>query len=168
MKRAFLKAIVSGGIAALLAGCGDTTTWNRKLTVTVQTPNGDVQGSAVQKESITDKNTWWASPEARGAALGIIAGEAVIVEVKPGQYLFALLGQKPETFRVLLPGEAPLESATKLTAMRGAHILPASQYPLLVTFAEINNPKSVKEVKPDKLAEMFGPGLLLLRLRKKL
>ncbi len=144
-----------------LGGFNPSVSWNRRLTVVVSTPNGDVSGYAVQRESIQNQDGLLVTPEASGASHSL-GGEAVVVEIKPGHYLFALLvDYKPDTFQVLLPGEAPLEVATKMTQMRGLNVLPSSQYPMLVTFTDINDPKSVKEVKPDKLADAFGPGFAL-------
>ena len=39
--------------------------------------------------------------------------------------------------------------------------LPPDTYPLLVTFTDIADPKTVKRVDPDDLAATFGPGYRL-------
>jgi hypothetical protein len=159
--RRLLTSMIIAIAAAGLVGCGSTATWHRKLTVTVSTPSGDIHGFSVQREEIKDKSGWWVPPEASGAGRAV-GGEAVVVEVKPGRYLFALLdGIKPDTFQVMLPGEAPLEVAKKLATMRGQKVVPSSLYPKLVTFTDVNSPASVKEVKPDNLADAFGPGYSL-------
>ncbi|WP_417415418.1 hypothetical protein [Hoeflea sp.] len=45
--------------------------------------------------------------------------------------------------------------------MRASRELSPKQYPLLVTFADINDPASVALVDPDDLAASFGPGYAL-------
>jgi hypothetical protein len=42
--------------------------------------------------------------------------------------------------------------------------LPQWLYPLLVTFGDINDPKSVQRVDPANLAASFGPGIRLKRI----
>ena len=99
--------------------------------------------------------------ESRGAKYAL-HGEAVVADLGSGRYLFVLLDErKPATTQVLFPGKAPLEVAKLVPQVRGTHDVPSSQYPTLVTFGDIKDPKSVKEVKPGKLDEAFGPGYSL-------
>ena len=117
MKR---REVIGLGVVGLgLSGCLGETVWHRRLTVTVNTPQGPVSGFSVQRETLAEGGGWWAPPEARGASRAL-SGEAVVVEVAPGRYLFALLevGRRPDTFAVIFPGEAPLETVEKLTALR--------------------------------------------------
>jgi hypothetical protein len=77
--------------AALLAclaltGC-QTYSWHQKMTVTVQTPSGEVSGSAV---TAVRWSKHWIQSDGMGWDYAL-AGEAVVVEVTPGHYLFALL-----------------------------------------------------------------------------
>ena len=90
-------------------------------------------------------------------------GEAVVVEVSKGRYLFALIeNNKPQDELLYFPGEAPLKSTGKLNSKLGQSIeVPPSMYPMLVSFKDINDPKSVFEVKPDNLASAFGAGYSL-------
>jgi hypothetical protein len=89
-----------------------------------------------------------------------------VLEVAPGKYLFALLGERStnelatHTWADQLPRNAD-EAWTKIETLREIRDVPRAEYPLLVTFTDINDPKSVKEVKPDKLAEVFGAGYSL-------
>jgi hypothetical protein len=131
--RYFLRMAIALAIPALvLAGCGTNHNWNRKITVVVDTPSGEVSASSVQWESISDQSGWWVPPEARGAKRHF-RGEAVVVELGQHRYLFALLG-KPDTFAVLRPGEAPLLVAQRLANLHGAKALPRSEYPTFITF----------------------------------
>ena len=149
------------GSLLALTGCGSAVEWNRKITVIVNTPRGEVTGYAVQREGIAEKGGWWAPMEATGAARHL-AGEAVVVDMGEGKFLFALIQEnRPDTFQVLRPDEAPLKIAADMATMRGPHRLSSKDYPLLVMFTDINEPRSVREVKPAKLAESFGPGYAL-------
>ena len=146
--------------ASGLASCGSFgTSWNRKITVVLDTPSGEVSGSSVQSESISDQSGWWVPPEARGAQREL-RGEAVVLDLGQHRYLFALLG-KPDTFAVLRPGEAPLIVAPRLANLHGAKSVQRGEYPMLVTFTDIQNPMSVKEVKPETMSDTLGPGFAL-------
>ena len=70
-----------------LAGCQDKYEWHQKLTVVVSTPSGKVSGSSViainaryGQVPLSDIEVWYD-----------VTGEATVVEVAPGRYLFALL-----------------------------------------------------------------------------
>jgi hypothetical protein len=147
-------------IATGLVSCGNFgTSWNRKITVVVDTPSGEVSASSVQSESISDQTGWWVPPEARRARREL-RGEAVVLDLGQNRYLFALLG-KPDTFAVLRPGEAPLQVAPRLANLRGAKSIPRSEYPMFVTFTDVQDPMSVKEVKPETMSDTLGPGFAL-------
>src|SRR6056297_3444879 len=64
--------------------------WNQKLTVVIQTPDGEVTGSSVTQVTKIVSDGPFTLPEARGVR-SELAGEAVVVEVLPGEYLFVLL-----------------------------------------------------------------------------
>lgn len=61
--------------------------WNQKLTVTIGTPNGDRVGSAVMSLSITYTPTLGFP----GGSSTKISGEATVVDLGDGKYLFALI-----------------------------------------------------------------------------
>jgi len=88
-----------------------------------------------------------------------LGGEAVVVEVGQGRYLFALLQQyRPQTEILFFPDEAPLKSAYKLKDRKGEVLeVPRGMYPMLVTFGNLNQPMSVEQVDPANLAATFGP-----------
>lgn len=154
-----------------LTGCQERFEWRQKMTVTVETPAGEVSGSSVsevgwQKHMIrTDGMNWDYD----------VTGEAVVVEVTPGQYLFALLkgagtteymgsvaaasisGQKGRVIDAALFDEI----RDKRDRAAGPITVPADQYPMMVTFADIADPASVELVDPADLAASFGPGVRL-------
>jgi hypothetical protein len=55
-------------------------------------------------------------------------------------------------------GEQPFSRVMKA---EGVIVVPRKLYPLLVTFTDINDPKTVKFVDPDDLSASFGPGVSL-------
>ena len=143
-----------------LSGCNDNWTWHQKITLSVDTPDGPKSASSVMRASIGEKGAWWAPPEASGARTGLI-GEAVVLEVAPGKYLFALLKGMPMAYAVFFPNEAPFEIASRLESLRETRTFTPDQYPLLVTFGDINDPANVRRVDPANLAASFGPGYRL-------
>jgi hypothetical protein len=146
-----------------LAGCwGSTYEWNQKLTLVVQTPNGDVTASSVIRASYT----YGQMPMSGNDMSGGYTGEAVVMKLGTGKYLFALLNADGtdeyhrilKTFADELPDDREGGFAT-ITKLRGAR--PVAANPMLVTFGNINDPKSVKQVWPNSFAAIFGAGYAL-------
>jgi hypothetical protein len=72
-----------------LTGCGEKFEWNQKITVEVETPDGLRSGSSVQH---VVWNAGSAYPGMDGpSAASTVTGEAVVVDLGGGKYLFALL-----------------------------------------------------------------------------
>lgn len=144
-----------------------TYSWGQKTTVTVMTPEGERSGSAVVQVS------WKDSPDILPDAPHLhseIRGEATVVNLGNGKYLFALLKGAERRGLAMFGGREELPTATvsllplvKATAAsRGeSREVPPIYRPLLVTFADITDPASVQRVDPDNLAASFGPGYAL-------
>jgi hypothetical protein len=160
--RRFLKIMVVMLAAVGLVACGKNYRWHQKLTVQVITPDGVKSGSSVVGIKVSSGQIWLSQT----AAGYRVAGEATIVEVAAGKYLFALLGERStnelatHTWAGELPNNAD-EAWAKTEKLREKRNVPRAEYPLLVTFTDINDPKSVVEVKPDGLADVFGAGFAL-------
>ena len=141
------------------------------MTVTVETPSGEASGFSVSEVS-------WKEHLMQGFGMDWdygVTGEAVVVEVAPGRYLFALLqgagtteymgsvaaasisGQKGRVIDAALFDEV----RDKRDRAAGPILLPDYQYPMLVTFGDIADPASVRLVDPADLATAFGPGVRL-------
>lgn len=144
--------------------------WNQKLTVSVMTPDGMKSGSSVVSVSVYDTPSWWGLGDFRGAGSSSLSGEAVTVDLGNGRYLFALLtNYSHETARAtFIPKEEQprtkaevIKVYNRLEEMRGSRELAREQYPLLVTFDDINEPASVRRVDPGDISASFGPGYLL-------
>ncbi len=167
MPLALIRALVPL-LLLLLTGCGSEWNWNQKLIVTVETPSGPARGEAVVRVNITTTPDAITPPEARGMH-SAYTGEAAMVALGEGRYLFALLGAEVqrtiETFGDAPPGfgvkagkAAVGEWNDTIVAMRERRPLPRRAWPRFVTFADIADPASVQLVDPDDLAATFGPG----------
>jgi hypothetical protein len=150
----FLLVLCTFGLSA----CREDFAWNQKLTATVETPLGERSGSAVVHERVAHGR----QPLSGSAVQYDIKGEATVVEVTPGRYLFALLGEastKALAMRVWRDALPHAESGDKfriIEGLRETREVPSKEYPLLVTFTDVNEPKSVKLVDPANLAASFG------------
>ncbi len=154
-------------MALSLISCSNRQSeWRSKITVNVETPNGIVSGSSVTREVASLTSGALVPPEARGGGHGRF-GEAVVVEVAPGKYLFALLPGSMDTApeldaaHVFFPGQPPADTDAKFATLRESRQIPANLYPMLVTFDDINVPASVKLVDPKNIAASFGAGYRL-------
>ena len=149
-----------------LFGCGlDRYTWNQRMTVTVETPEGVVSASSViEVRAVFDEN-----PNALSANREVYyayTGEAVALEVRPGQWLFALMGDPaelmyraaPERYSSRMRGEwlAEIPEQTEPVELVG------ELRPRMVSFGDITDPLSVTAVDPDDLAATFGEGFRLV------
>ena len=140
--------------------------WNQKTTLTVETPNGPVSGSGV-----IEVTAWFYDPPDPMTGREVhyeYRGEAAAVEVLPGQWLFALIGNPAEMIYHASPdalgGIDRGDRGAWLAAIpdhEGAVTLTGRTLPRLVTFADIDDPASVALVDPENLAASFGPGVRL-------
>ena len=173
MKRALFIFVVLvftlgilGFVAFRVVFGGQTVNWHQRLTVTVETSAGEVSGSSVTAVTLRDYTTGiFVLPDARRLQ-GEVSGEAVVVEVAPGRYLFVLLGGAGHWAYAAFdfgPEKNYVAAMRQFKAQREETPLPLPEkaYPLMVTFDDINDPKSVRRVDPDDLAASFGPGVSL-------
>jgi hypothetical protein len=150
----------------LTASCNKVYTWHQKLTVTVQTPTGEVSGYSVIEITLTHSDSWYDFPEARGVRSDVM-GEAVVVEVAPGRYLFVLLDGMEDLayhtftqFPYTRSGEFS-RWARSIERHRGSAEVPQDAFPMMVTFTDIDDPTSVERVDPNNLIATYGEGFRL-------
>jgi hypothetical protein len=145
--------------------------WFQKLTVTVDTPAGAKSGAAVidVKAEYYKKGTYIGN-----AARVDRSGEAGVIEVLPGKFLFILLKGFDQSTAALtfIPRSPPGEKREIAEAKRFAIMetfetaitttdLSPRLYPVFVTFRDIADPASLIIVNPQNLARDFGPGVTL-------
>ena len=151
-----------------LAGCGRSESFRYKLTLAVNTPDGVKRGS-----SVTEWHFWEVSIPERGTPHKL-HGEALYLDLGPGaRPLIALLTshlhEKPGGTVWDWPGDNVLsrlygalwrddfmEGISRLAKMRGPRRITPAELPDLVTFADINDPKTVVEVNPNDLQATLG------------
>lgn len=169
MKLALLLSILASVL--MLGGCSESYSWHQKLTITVETPAGEVSASSV---SAVSWRKHWIQTDGMGWSYDL-TGEAVVVEVTPGRFLFALLKGAGTTEYMgsvaaasiagregrVIDGALFAEVQGKRGRAAGVITVPEVQYPMLVTFGDIADPASVKLVDPADLAASFGPGVRL-------
>lgn len=155
-----------------LSSCTRDTSWNQRLTLVIETPQGEVRGSAVTRVTKTETSGALVLPEARGVR-SMVTGEAVVVEVAPGKFMFALLSGSGEEMRDATHWVYPAYQLSEVGSYGGAMMklqsqpydtpvpLPPEGWPMLVTFDEINKPETVRRVDPEDLASVFGEGVRL-------
>jgi len=140
--------------------------WHQRLVLEVNTPTGLVSGGSTISEAISIAPKW--VPITAGNLHSTIRGESSFVEVSPGRYLFAVLNDR-ETERAMVSfhfkaSETSSQIFGALSTEHGTGFVPYSLYPELVTFDDLSDPKSVREVDPHNLEATFGPGVSLERI----
>jgi hypothetical protein len=173
------KLILLLAIPFLLSACLKPieVNWQQKLTLYIDIPQGEVVASAVYGVRLSDDiGGLFDLPDGKPVQTRV-TGEAVVAKLPNGKYLFALMkgkdsagdayGQIQTTFADVSPEtrdekRAPLAKWMKrVKQQKDARVLPARAYPLLVTFDDVSEPKSVRLVDPADLAATFGAGYAL-------
>ncbi|MEP6433216.1 MAG: hypothetical protein ABJ053_06200 [Lentilitoribacter sp.] len=148
-----------------------TFSWNQKVTVTVNTPNGEVSASSVGRMVVSEKVSLGLAEA--GGINSDFEGEAVGIALPNEKYLFSLISGAT-SFSLKVFGDVPGvrknadgsfvqwdESVKRIQNLVGAKAFPLEHLPMLVTLDDINDPASVKEVDPANLAATLGPGYAL-------
>lgn len=148
-----------------LAGCGpEEYTWNQRLTVTVQTPNGPVSGSTVYPMFGTVYTEGGQAVTGSAARYGY-RGEVAIVDLGEERYIFASPIVSGDALYSLDPARYPelgisdraqwlplaLEDRTPL-------VVPDNRYPRLITFGDIDDPLTVNIFEAQEVSAIFGDG----------
>jgi hypothetical protein len=139
-----------------------------RLTVEVETPDGLKSGSSVIETTIRDVKV--GLPEMVGLQYGA-RGQAVFVDLGQGRNLFALLTFGPHgrdqdrlnglVSAALAPGNKG--NWREQFWLTGIGDLPPDSVPTLVTFSDINDPRTARVVPPQEFESVFGPGVRFKR-----
>lgn len=136
-------------------------TWRQKSIVTVEIPGGETSESTV----VQVHASLGPFPLSGTEVEYHLRGEATVVEVRPGQYLFVLLSESQNEWAARIwEKELPphrRDWLARIGRLKGARTVPPKLYPLLVTFGDVADPTSVRRVDPADLAASFGPGIRL-------
>jgi hypothetical protein len=146
-----------------LAGCGENHVWRQKMVLEVETPAGIVSGGSVTEMTVR----WFGGLDRMSSEVNArVRGEASFVEIAPGRFLFALFKdgeafRTAEVFREASDNKETRPITARLESLRESRVVPPGRYPMLVTFDDIGDPKTVKLIDPANLAATFGPGFAL-------
>ena len=147
-----ILGLIASGLALVTSGCGggNDQKLRYKIIIEADTPSGIKTGFSVIE---TDMNK-----------MGFTYGQAPYVDLGNGRYVFALLdnqfGTKP-MYQIALdvlryPELQPRLNTEKHLFVQAKHSNPTGvvrreDYPMLVTFDDINDPKTVREVDPGSV-----------------
>lgn len=179
MARRGVLGLFAGGVVTLLGACGllGGNRYRFRMTVEVETPHGLKTGSSVYEVVAFKTSELITGGTSSNATL---KGEALAVDLPGGKTLFALLRMANGTssddhigimsMRAMDPVMINTEkdrTARRISSGDGikspAEVAPVD-YPLLVTFADNNDPTSVERIDPANLASSFGAGVRLRRI----
>lgn len=179
--------ILIGTVAALAlneANENKVYSWRYKMIVTVETPEGEVTGSAVRQMG----NDLHGSPLSQQGNPAEVKGEAVVVDLGERGKLFALISHQSdlEFYNAFpVPGKPRGSGGSTPEGIKYYASLPIGTkgtlnpqnppgYPRLVTFTDMDDPKSVTlaqewtrrkdgyfELTNDHMEELFGKGIKL-------
>jgi len=145
-----------------------TNHWNHKLTLYIDTPQGEIVASSVTGIKYTGIIRFLAPLDTVHLSL---TGEAVVADLGQGRFIFALLDGNAwlpwaaysDVYEAEGKGDFTrwIKVITRQTEERD---IPTESYPMLVTFKDITDPASVREVKADGFAASFGEGYALKRM----
>ncbi len=160
---AYAVMLVVAVVAVFIySGWKETIYWNQKYTLAVETPSGVVENSViVQMRTMHDGN---------GSSRTGIYGEAPFVKLPNGRYLFALSLYNPFDVPRAYADHWGLEWQAqkrrdffKRIAGSNEEIDLAYHLPILITFDDIENLATVRQVNPAFLAGALGRGYKLKR-----
>jgi hypothetical protein len=182
-RRGFGAAVLAGVAVLGLSGCGKQggLSYNYKLTVDVETPDGIRRSSSVIASLGSRRIPGFGGLGGSGPRA---KGEAVAVDLPNGQTLFALLRgendadwagsihlrqaalnwddyETPDEYYDALRSDRTVYAIKRWGKMEGTNRPPYGDYPMLVTFKDVADPTSVEKVDPDDLAATFGAGYRL-------
>lgn len=165
MARREVMGTLLAGAGMLMAGCAFSgqPTYRFRMTVEIATPQGLKTGSSVM-EIVAYKESFVIGD--RGGGHSGLGGEAVVVDLADGP-VFALLHKESDNARDLhgevthaLAPEASthgdfdvfLAAVRRLGKESGIKAdLPRADWPMMVRFRNLGDPKSVEKVDPDAI-----------------
>lgn len=107
----------------------------------------------------------WGPLEARGVR-SEARGEAVFVDLGGGRNVIAILGWGPDgrdTDKIYGLTRAALAPSQRVSwkdepNLKGSGELPSDYIPTLITFSDLNDPKTARVVQPHDFPDVFGQG----------
>lgn len=166
MARRGVFGLLASAAAVVLAGCAKRGRLRYRITVEVDTPSGVRTGSSVMETRQQGPQPLVPQELGSGGGGGVV-GEAVAVDLGGGRVIFALLsGPEGRSIYAMVPRalnypelKPPLSRQFKPHEWQEAYdeaenvkpfaVLRREDYPMLVSFGDLGNPKSVEAVNAD-------------------
>lgn len=143
-----------------LAGCGKTYSWNQRITLYFQSPDGPVVASSVTH--VDFKNV---SIRLVGSVAPVeikIYGEATMVALGEGKYLFVLMPSKSIAFNIFRDlrsdDSSDLRFIRRQIGKDPVAVDGHGYQPSMVYFSNIGEPSFGTEVTPNNFTEVLGLG----------
>jgi hypothetical protein len=154
MKRLLLAWVIvlAGGYLLVFGGSSTKNLGSKKVAIEIATPQGTVRGSSVF--DLTHSTAPWWYPSAVTSSTGI-KGEAPYADLGSGRYVFMLLHDHLYQKTMV---------SWLIERSRGGANSPYDYTPMFVTFDNIEDATSVREVDRNALDRTFGPGYRLVSL----
>jgi hypothetical protein len=135
-----------------------------RLTIEIETPDGVRSGSSVIETRVWESGNW-GPVEARGIRTSA-KGDAVFVDLGRGRNVVGLLGFGPvgaDESRIFSLTRAALAPEKNVRwqdepNLKGRGKLPDEFVPTLITFSDLNDPKTARVINPAEFEKTFGPG----------
>jgi hypothetical protein len=180
------------GAAFLLAGCNTPVRhYREKVTIVVDTPEGEVSGASVIDFAVEFQDGWLGGMTghamvsgtrgeatgvdfgARGLLFGLLCEDEAgrreggrLYSRTPGEYAYVAfhgIVAIPTPTQGGTPGSAIFIDALNRLKPKDGEV-PLDSLGLFVRFRDPNDPKTVERVDPRNLAAAFGPGVALKRV----
>ena len=168
MARRGVMGLLASAAALVLVGCAKRGRLRYRITVEIETPAGLKTGSSVMETRQSGPYPFVPQELGNGGGGGVV-GEAVAVDLGGGRVIFALLsGPEGRSIYAMVPRalnypelKPPLSRQFKPHEWQEAFdeaadaeplaVLRREDYPMLVTFGDLDDPKSVEAVNPDAI-----------------
>ncbi|MEO1639090.1 MAG: hypothetical protein AAFU41_07580 [Pseudomonadota bacterium] len=158
----FIRLLCLALACFALSACYERHEWRQKLTVVVDTPDGQVSGSAVVQVNAT----YYGQLPATGTEVGYeVSGEAVVVEVSTGKYLFALLDMSGERYyqaaKQHFDGSKRRDWLREVADQTVIAQLEGEYLPRFATFTDISDLTTFQRITEEDFSRVFGSGVQL-------
>ena len=148
-------AVLAGGYLLVNGGAYTSGPVRKKIEIEVATPHGMAHGSSVIEVRHSRAPWWFPTGTGNRNSVGFW-GEAPYVDLGDGRYLFVAVNNPRNATPIY-------EHFTRSALRPDGHFAP-DRTPLLVTFGDIDDVKTAREVRPEALDAAFGPGFQLVSL----
>jgi hypothetical protein len=165
---ALIVVLVIAGFAAWWLSQTPTYTYRFRLVIEAEVDGALRSGASVIEVRTTDFKV--GLPETKGLRSSV-RGEAVFVDLGNGRNLIATLGFGPDgsedkiarlALLAFLPSHPRLEVGD-VPNLTGEAPLTGNLIPTLVTFADVNVPKTARVVRPGEFEQVLGRGVRFKR-----